>query len=65
MMSRVRSIARVSAVKMELSIGRDFLIIVLFKTACKPFCYCPWSHLLRHIGGRDGVGGYCEISPDK
>ena len=30
MMSRARSIARASAVKMELSIGRAFLIIVLF-----------------------------------
>ena len=33
MMSRVRSVARTSAVKMELSVGRAFLIIVLFKTA--------------------------------
>ena len=33
MMSSAWSIARASAVKMELSIGRDFLRIVLFRTA--------------------------------
>ena len=33
MMSRARSIARASAVKKELSVGRAFLIIVSFKTA--------------------------------
>ena len=33
MMLRARSIAQASAVKIELSIGRAFLRIVLFKTA--------------------------------
>ena len=33
MMSKARSIARASTVKIELSVGRAFLIIVLFKTA--------------------------------
>ena len=32
MMSRARSIARASAVKMELFVERAFLVIVLFKT---------------------------------
>ena len=32
MMSKARSIAQASAVKMELSVGRAFLIIVLFRT---------------------------------
>ena len=33
MMLRVRSIAHTSAVKMDLSIGRAFLQIILFRTA--------------------------------
>ena len=33
MLLRARSIAQASTVKIELSIGRDFLIIVLFRTA--------------------------------
>ena len=33
MMSNARSIAQASAVKIELSIGRAFLWIILFKTA--------------------------------
>ena len=40
MMSNAKSRARASAVNMEVSIGRDFLIIILFRTAA----HCPWSH---------------------
>ena len=32
-MSRAKSIAQTSSVKIELSIGRDFVFIILFKTA--------------------------------
>ena len=32
-MSRAKSIAQASAVKIELSIGRAFVLIILFKTA--------------------------------
>ena len=43
MMSRAKSIARASFVKMELSIGRAFLIIILFKTAAQAVFHCPWN----------------------
>ena len=44
MVSRARSIARASAVKIELSIGRAFLRIVLLKQLCTLFYCCPWIH---------------------
>ena len=44
MMSRTRSITPASAVKMELSVGRAFLIIVLFRTAAQAVLSFPWSH---------------------
>ena len=66
MMLRARSIARASAVKMELSVGRIFLIIVLFKTASQAVLSLSLEPSVNiYIGDRDGVGGNCEITPDK
>ena len=61
MMLRARSIARASTVKIELSIRRAFLRIVLFKTATH--CFIVVFGAIRK-GGRDSVGEYCKISLD-
>ena len=43
MISSARSIAQISAVKMEISIRRAFFLIVLFRTVAHAVFHCPWS----------------------
>ena len=60
MMLRAGFIARGSAVKIELSIGRVYLSIILFKTAVLFLSLEP--SVKTYIGGWDGVERYFEIS---
>ena len=48
-MSRAKSIAQASAVKTELSIGRAFVFIILFKTAAHKLDWTCNDHLINFI----------------
>ena len=60
-MSRAKSIAQASAVKIELTLEEVLFLLFCLRLLHMLFYCCLWIHLYRYIDSQDAVGGYFDV----